>query len=276
LALHGTLKIKPQEQNKLFIKGTTMKIKIFFTAIALLVITNLSAQQFISKAVIEYEVKANIKKTLGSSMWDEMMKENLPTFKTGYYTYTFANNKSVYKFSHWDPTLKIPKHLKDSDEENVWYSDHNTGLLNMQKNVYGSNFNVEDSIPTLEWKLTNENRVIAGFNCRKAVAKIFDSVYVFAFYTDEIMIPGGPCSINGLPGMILGLTIPRLYTSWIATKVMLSGINESVIKPVTVKKNYTLKDLKSTLNERTKDWYRWGDANEMKEQKARFEWTTML
>ncbi len=253
-----------------------MKIKIFFTAIALLVITNLSAQQFISKAVIEYEVKANIKKTLGSSMWDEMMKENLPTFKTGYYTYTFANNKSVYKFSHWDPTLKIPKHLKDSDEENVWYSDHNTGLLNMQKNVYGSNFNVEDSIPTLEWKLTNENRVIAGFNCRKAVAKIFDSVYVFAFYTDEIMIPGGPCSINGLPGMILGLTIPRLYTSWIATKVMLSGINESVIKPVTVKKNYTLKDLKSTLNERTKDWYRWGDANEMKEQKARFEWTTML
>jgi GLPGLI family protein len=105
---------------------------------------------------------------------------------------------------------------------------------------------------------------------------MFDSVYVFAFYTDEIMIPGGPCSISGLPGMILGLTMPRLYTSWIATRVMLNGVNESAIKPVSVKKNYSLKDLRSTLNERTKDWFRWGDAAEIKQQKARFEWTTML
>lgn len=253
-----------------------MKIKIICTALAVFAVMSLQAQQFISKAVIEFEVKANIKKTLGSNMWDEMMKENLPTFKTGYYTYTFANNKSIYKFDHWEPNLRIPKFLKDSDEENQWYFDHSTGLLNMQKNVYGSNFNVEDTIPALQWRLTNESRVIAGFNCRKAVAILFDSVYVFAFYTDEIMIPGGPCSINGLPGMILGVTIPRLYTSWIATKVMLNGVNESVIKPVAVKKSYTLKDLKSTLNERTKDWYRWGDAAEMKQQKARFEWTTLL
>lgn len=253
-----------------------MKIKIIFTALAFLTIISLRAQQFISKAVIEYEVKANIKKTLGSNMWDEMMKENLPTFKTGYYTYTFANNKSIYKFDHWEPNLKIPKWYKDSDEENVWYTDYNTGIINMQKNVYGSNFNVEDTMPALQWKLSNESRMIAGFNCRKAVAILFDSVYVFAFYTDEIMIPGGPCSINGLPGMILGLTIPRLYTSWIATKVMLNGVNESVIKPVHAKKYNSLESLKATLNERTKDWYRWGEAAEMKQQKARFEWTTLL
>ncbi len=254
-----------------------MKIKIYFLGITLLSVFSLHAQQFISKAVMEYEVKANIKKTLGNNMWDEMLKENLPTFKTGYYTYTFANNKSVYKFDHWDPSVKIPEFLRKSDEENVWYFDYSAGFFNMQKNVYGSNFNVQDTIPALEWKLTNENRVIAGFNCRKAVAKIFDSVYVFAFYTDEIMIPGGPCSINGLPGMILGVTIPRLFTSWIATKVNVNQVNENSIKPVSVKKNYTLKDLKFTLNERTKDWYRWSnDANEVKQQKSRFEWTTLL
>jgi GLPGLI family protein len=254
-----------------------MKIKLYSLAFTALAVLNLNAQQFISKAVIEYEVKANIKKTLGNNMWDEMMKENLPTFKTGYYTFTFANNKSIYKFDHWDPSVKIPEFLRKSDEENVWYFDYSAGKFNMQKNVYGSNFNVEDSIPALEWKLTNENRVIAGFNCRKAVAKIFDSVYVFAFYTDEIMISGGPCSISGLPGMILGLTIPRLYTSWIATKVMLNQVNESLIKPVSVKKLYTLKNLKSTINERTKDWYGRGEnANEVKQQKSRFEWTTLL
>ena len=254
-----------------------MKTKIIFTALAIFSISTLRAQQFISKAVIEYEVKSNIKKTMGSDMFAEMMKENLPTFKTGYYTFTFADNKSVYKFDHWDPTVKIPDFLKRSDEENVWYFDHNSGKFNMQKNISGTNLNVEDSIPALEWKLTNESRVIAGFNCRKAVAVIFDSVYVFAFYTDEIMIPGGPCSINGLPGMILGVTIPRMYTSWIATKIMVNGVNESAIKPVTAKKTYTFTSLKSTITDLTKDWFRWGtDPNEMKQQRNRFEWTVML
>ncbi len=95
-----------------------MKIKTYLLAMAFLAIGRLNAQQFITKAIIEYEVKANIKKTMGNNAWDEMLKENLPTFKTGYYTYTFANNKSVYKFDHWDPTLKIPTFLRVSDEEN--------------------------------------------------------------------------------------------------------------------------------------------------------------
>lgn len=254
-----------------------MKSKLFFAAIVLLIAPRIIAQQFISKAVIEYEVKSNIKKTLGNNVFAEMLKDNLPQFKTGYYTYTFADNKSLFKFDHWDPSVKIPAYLKASDEENVWYFDHVNGKFNMQKNVYGSNLIVQDSIPALQWKLTNENRMIAGFNCRKAVAVIFDSVYVFAFYTDEIMIPGGPCSINGLPGMILGVTIPRLFTSWIATKVLLNGVNESDIKPFAAKKNYTFQSLQAIIQERTKDWYGVGEnANEVKQQKARFEWLILL
>jgi GLPGLI family protein len=234
------------------------------------------AQQFISKAVIEYEVKANIKKTMGNNSWQEMLKDNLPTFKTGYYTYTFADNKSVYKFDHWDEKAKMPEFLRRSDEENLWYVDHSQGKMNIQKNVWGSNFNVEDSLPPLEWRLTNENRVIAGFNCRKAFTKIFDSVYVFAFYTDEILIPGGPCTIHGLPGMILGLTIPRLYTSWIATKVTVTNVQESLIKPVEVKKYYTMKDMKSTIKDRLKDWGSEDDTDEVKQQKNRFVWNLLL
>jgi GLPGLI family protein len=239
------------------------------------------AQQFISKAVIEYEVKSNVKKTMGNGSFENMLKDQLqlPQFKTGYYNFTFADNKSIYQFDHWDEqSKKVPQYLRKSDEENVWYYDYNTGKYNKQKNVYGNNFNVEDSIPKLQWKITNENRIIAGFNCRKAVTIIFDSVYVFAFYTDEITIPGGPCSINGLPGMILGVTIPRLYTSWIATKVMLNGVDQNSIKPVSVKKNYSMKDWESMINERTKDWYS-DDPSENKEsqeQKARFIWGTLL
>ena len=116
--------------------------------------------------------------------------------------------------------------------------------------------------------------LIAG----KHVAHIFDSVYVFAFYTDEILISGGPCSINGLPGMILGVTIPRLYTSWIATKVMVTGVNESEIKPIHAKKNITLENLRSTVIDHTRDWFI-DDATlnqEIQQQKARTLWATLL
>ena len=104
---------------------------------------------------------------------------------------------------------------------------------------------------------------------------MFDSVYVFAFYTDEIIIPGGPCSINGLPGMILGVTIPRLYTSWIATKVSVNSVDENLIKPIAVKKNLTMKNLKASIDERIKGWYD-NDNIEEKQQKSRFIWGVLL
>lgn len=238
-----------------------MKAKIFLILPVLFCSVLLHAQQFIDKAVIEYEVKTNVKKTYPDDIWGEMMKDNLPTFKTGYFTFSFADNKSVYKFSHWEPNSKIPPYMLKGDEENSWYFDFTNNKFSMQKVVYDNKFNVEDSIPVIEWRLTNENRVIAGFNCRKAVGKIMDSVYVFAFYTDEIAISGGPCSVNGLPGMILGLTIPRMYTSYIATKVSLSGVDATAIKPVTVKKFYSSTSLKSTIKERIKDWFNSDDES---------------
>lgn len=251
-----------------------MRIKSYFILAAIFFTQQLHAQLFINKATIEYEVKVNVQKTMGNNSWAEMLKENMPQFKTGYFLYTFADNKSVYKFDHWD-TKKVPEWMRRNDEENIWYTDHNTGKFNMMKSVFGSNFYVEDSIPAIEWRLTNENRIIAGFNCRKAVGKIMDSVYVFAFYTDEITISGGPCSINGLPGMIMGLTIPRMYASWIATKVMVNNVDVSVIKPVAAKKYFTNLTLKNTIKERTKEWVNEDDPDSKKWIEQLY-WNTLL
>ena len=256
-----------------------MKQKIFFGILGSLFLLQAEAQVFISKATIEFEVRSNIKKTMGSGTFEDMLKDQLPQFKTGYYDFTFADNKSIFKFDHWsDETKKIPEWWRTSDEENIWYCDYHSGLINIQKNIDGSDLSIKDTLRKLKWKITNENRIIAGFNCRKAVTIIYDSVYVFAFYTDEIMIPGGPCTINGLPGMILGVTIPRLYTSWIATKVMVNDIDEKIIKPISAKKSYDLQFLESTIKDRTKDWYSDDAAEnaEIQQQKARTLWLSLL
>ena len=60
-----------------------------------------------------------------------------------------------------------------------------------------------------------------------------DSVYVIAFYTDQITTTGGPESFNGLPGMILGVAIPRINTTWFATKLELVEVKpQDLIAPI--------------------------------------------
>jgi GLPGLI family protein len=232
----------------------TMK-KIYFFVLAASLTLHAAAQQFISKGNIEFEVITNVKKTMGTSSWAEMLKDQMPTFKTAYYNLTFADNKCVYKFDHYDEKkAKVPEFLRRGEDENEWFHDFNTGEAIIQKNMFGTLLNLKDSIKKINWKITNESRVIAGFNCRKAVGIILDSVYVFAFYTDEITTSGGPCTITGLPGMILAVTIPRLYASMIATKLVLEDPRTANVKPITAKKYYTAKQLKAILDERIKDY----------------------
>ncbi|KQB43332.1 Porph ging domain containing protein [Flavobacterium daejeonense] len=250
---------------------------LYFIITALFFSVTTFAQQFVDKAVIEFEVSTNLKKTMTNHSWDEMMKDNISDLKVSYFNYTFTDNKSIFKFDRWSPKTRVPKWEKEADEENSWYVDFNTGTMNMQKQIVGTNFVISDSIRKIEWKITNENREIAGYNCRKAVGKIMDDVYIFAFYTDDITISGGPCSISGLPGMILGLTIPRLYTSYIATRVDVSYSNAAEVKPITAKKTYDLKELKTLIAERTKDWFSYGeDKEENERQKNMFIWNAFL
>jgi len=256
---------------------TAIKIKISFLAVLLFLFAGAEAQIFISKAKIEYEVKSDIKKTMGNNNWEEMLKDKLPRFKTGYFTLTFGNGKSLYQFDHWG-VPKVPDFITRGEDDNKYFYNYNSDVYNTQKSVYGSALHIADSIPKLKWKLVNENRVIAGFNCRKAYTILFDSVYVFAFYTEEITLPGGPASFHGLPGTILGVTIPRLYTSWIATKVEVNGVDVNTIKPVEAKKNITLNELEAVMKDQTKDWYSDDPTinKEIQEQKARFIWQTLL
>lgn len=115
------------------IKMNHMKSILFFGISLFFIANETSAQQFIDKAVIEYEVKSNIKKTMGNSSWDEMIKDNLPAFKTGYYTFTFADNKSLYKWDHWDEKAKLPEYMRRDDENNIWYFDYTSGKMNLRK-----------------------------------------------------------------------------------------------------------------------------------------------
>jgi GLPGLI family protein len=217
------------------------------------------AQQFINTGMIEYEVRVNNHKSFGDGIWGQMFKDKMPQFSTSYYQYTFTNDKAIYKFDRLDERSKLPWKNWITSEDNVWFSDYSTGTFTNHKSVFGDMYLMSDSLMKIDWKLSpNETREIAGFTCRKATGVIFDSVYVFAFYTDEITISGGPMGIQGLPGMILGITVPRMFTSWIATKVQVSGVNTSVVTAPLKGKKKKATDLLVDVKRAISDWGSYG------------------
>lgn len=232
-------------------------MKKFFLFAAIVFSTVVNAQ-FISAGAIEFEVRTNNHKTFGDGIWAEMAKERLPQFSTTYYKYIFNEDKAVYKFDRFDEQNKVRMFFNSNIEDNIWYSDYTAKTFTDQKFVFDDTYLLTGALMDIDWKMVpNETRVIAGFNCRKAYGIIFDSVYVFAFYTDEIIISGGPMGIHGLPGMILGITVPRMFTSWIATKLELTADTKQIIAPKKGKKKEA-NDLKVTVEKATKDWGTWG------------------
>jgi GLPGLI family protein len=220
-----------------------------------------NAQQFINSGMIEFEVRTNNHKVFGDGIWAEMFKDKMPQFSTSWYQFTFNNNKAVYKFDRLDEKTKLPWGSNNA-EDNIWYSDYSEGTFTDQKFVFDNTYLLSDTLMKIDWKLVpNETREIAGFSCRKAVGIIFDSVYVFAFYTDEITVNGGPMGIHGLPGMIMGITIPRMFTSWIATKLQVTGVNTNIIAAPSKGKKKKATELQETVLKVTKDWGTWGQQS---------------
>jgi GLPGLI family protein len=189
--------------------------------------------------------------------WYERGKDRMPKETTSYFNFTSDGNKSIFKRTK---EAEIPRGMwfQPFADNNVVYNDYAASTTISQKPIYEETFLVKDSLLKIKWKITADTRVIAGFECRKAIGVLYDTVAVFAFYTDEITISGGPEGINGLPGMVLGAGIPRLHTTWFATKVQTPEINAKTLNPAVKGKEATRKSMLESLGRLMKEWEEWG------------------
>lgn len=210
----------------------------------------MDAQDFVTRAKIEFEKKINIRRSLAGQNMPQQTKEEFPDFLVSYYDLIFTEGASIYKAGRDNeadnqsvrPLFFSPK------SKSIYYTNFATSQVVVKNVLMQEEFLFEDSIPPIKWKIGKEIRKIAGYECRKAIGRIFDSVYLVAFYAEELVVKGGPEGIQGLPGMILGLAIPRHNTTWFATKVELAEIDESVIAAPGIKgKKPTTEEMKRKL-----------------------------
>lgn len=237
--------------------------KILIPIIAILIPFFAGAQTFIAKGKIEFERKVNMHKMFeGDGEWIQELKKQMPQFKVTYFDYFFDADQSCYKpGKDADESKSTPFFDEGVAMDNIVYTNFTTQQFTSQKQVFEKQFLIQDSIRKISWKLTDDTRKIAGFNCRKATGIMMDSVFIFAFYTDEILTTGGPEGFNGLPGMILGIAIPRINTTWFATKLELVPVTPKDLAPPTKGKKTNIPELQKSLLSSMKDWGKWAERN---------------
>lgn len=217
---------------------------------------------FIKNGKVEYERKVNQYKAYSDdeeseNSWMEEMKKTIPRFVSDMYVLHFTPAKSSYKLKAENTENKYMWGAKPSETDNT-IQDIENNKISIQRDVYEQTYLIQDSTRKFEWKITGETRDIAGFECKKAITKICDSVYIVAFYTDQIMVSSGPESFGGLPGLILGLAIPRLATTWFATKVELTEPTQQELNPKQKGKKANWKILNVDMTKAMKDWGKYG------------------
>ncbi len=215
-----------------------------------------SAQTFIYNGLIEYECRTNNHKLMKeeSPEWFESSKDRIPKYSIVFNNLIFDTCRTLY-YPGKEPEQKPPFWGDEGIPDDYIFSDLSKHIYVGQKEVFDQTFLIQDSTKNIKWKLTQETRDIAGFECKKATTIIMDSVFIIAYYTDKIICNGGPLSVNGLPGMILGMVVPRIHSTWFAIKVTPQIIAEDkkLIAPKKGKKATNL-ELSVKLRETFKEW----------------------
>ncbi len=204
---------------------------------------------------ITYERKTNLYKKFKDDNVKEWLQEEDKN-KVDVFELYFNDSISVFK----------PQE-SDLKERNSWATSKNTVYENFKtnkqlsiKSVWGEKLFLEDSVPKRQWKITASQRTIAGYNCRKAICYINDTIPIYAWYTNEIVPPIGPESFGNLPGAILGLATEDGGVIYFAKTVEISKPDLKKIIPQKEKnKIYKSEELRRKLE---KDFGKnpWGKA----------------
>lgn len=257
------------KRTKILLQQVTQGLLVLTLFFSVQTVTYAQHSHFVESGKIDYEKKVNMFAKMKARLTDDNVimkklyedyRENQPQFQTSKSTLTFTIKESLYE------TIEVGKPNSYFFSSEPWNIVNNTILTDYTKDslsavkvIFEEDFILKDKRPTITWKFTNEKREIAGYQCNRVNGLIADSIYVVAFYSQEIIPSGGPESFSGLPGMILGIALPHENVTWFATKVELV---KPVIKPLSIPKkakHVNREELQEFLQKNMKSWGSGGD-----------------
>lgn len=141
-------------------------------------------REFITKDIIRLEIGDKVMKEYSQRLFvaDSLAKEAIESGKFPKYVYDIVPPMVIYKGVPAPNRLTVDYRLPDKAPVMTYSED----------------------IPTLEWTILSEKRMVAGYICQRAEAD-FGGRHWVAWYAQEIPIPAGPYKFGSLPGLILEL-----------------------------------------------------------------------
>ncbi len=158
----------------------------------------------------------DLNKPQGKRLYDNFINST-SQFELFDFTLEYSDSQTLYKrIGDHQESRNIVSELT---ARNSVFSDFDSGETLTRMTIFSKNMLVKNQVSIIKWRMTDETREIAGYECRRANGLTPDSIYVVAFYTLDIETMGGPEHFNGLPGMILGIALPHDHVSWFAKQI---------------------------------------------------------
>lgn len=178
-------------------------------------------QPIITKALINYERRFNLYSLPEFGEQKSLIVSS--QFRVFRFSLSFDKSGSVYKPIPKTSSENVSRLGEQPAENNTVKIQYENQLYYAEKQIFDKKYIVSDTLTKINWKITDERRTIAGFDCRRANALLYDSIYVVAFYAEAIAVSGGPEQFAGLPGMILGVSLPHYHLHWQAYSISLQN-----------------------------------------------------
>jgi GLPGLI family protein len=187
----------------------------------------------------------------------EQKAAKLLVFKAGECLYTDAPDQpaggSDVTFNSSDEDGgEVRMDFKIQRPDNKQYRDIENGNRIESTEFFGRYFLIKEEPKRMKWKVTAEQKQIAGYPCQKAILQD-TSRKVEAWFTAQIPVSVGPGEFADLPGLILELSMAGGDRTVVADKVELKAVDAKLIEKPSKGKTVTREEFNKIRDDKMKE-----------------------
>lgn len=134
---------------------------------------------------------------------EDLLLLEVGSLRTKFYSYKTWQTDSLVRVT---PPEQIMANLGSfhSGVRDELFRDQTTGQLTHTDQIGMDHLLYSEPLPAIDWELTEGERSILGYACRRARCTFRGRSYE-AWYAPEIAVSAGPWKFGGLPGLILAI-----------------------------------------------------------------------
>lgn len=228
--------------------------KTFLFVAGMCAMLGLQAQTPGQSGIITYEEKVKFELHIQGDM--PAMMDSLPKERVSRKSLTFNQDAALYRNVERSPEemqeegggMRIM--IRETDDQ--VYSDLKNMTTTEQREFMSRMFLISTDLKRHQWKLTGQQKTIAGYPCQQAMNSD-TSLHLTVWFTPLIPLSCGPGGFGNLPGMILEMNFEDGERIITAKSVEIKPIDGALLKKPAKGKKVSREEFKAIVDEKMKE-----------------------